>query len=202
MHKVPFASVRPTSSLNLLSHREIEGVMNYDHDIFKMFRQCALAVLNSGTEEDDADAVLSHYNDFDIRIIPQSRGIKLDITNAPANAFVNGKMIKGIQEHLFSALRDIVYSHLKISNDGSYDSIDGSDITDTVFRILRNAGILKANVVPKLVVCWGGHSIRRFEYDYSKQVGYELGIRGLNIATGCGTGAMRGPMKGGRGRSR
>jgi len=47
-----------------------------------------------------------------------------------------------------------------------------------------------------LVVCWGGHAISREEYDYSKKVGYELGLRGLNVCTGCGPGAMKGPMKG------
>jgi len=47
-----------------------------------------------------------------------------------------------------------------------------------------------------LVVCWGGHAIGREEYDYSKKVGYELGLRGLNVCTGCGPGAMKGPMKG------
>ena len=46
------------------------------------------------------------------------------------------------------------------------------------------------------MVCWGGHSIPREEYDYTKQVGYELGLRGLNVCTGCGPGAMKGPMKG------
>lgn len=47
-----------------------------------------------------------------------------------------------------------------------------------------------------LVVCWGGHAIGREEYDYTKKVGYELGLRGLNVCTGCGPGAMKGPMKG------
>ena len=28
-----------------------------------------------------------------------------------------------------------------------------------VFRILRNARVLKAGLEPRLVVCWGGHSI-------------------------------------------
>jgi predicted Rossmann-fold nucleotide-binding protein len=51
-------------------------------------------------------------------------------------------------------------------------------------------------VRPDLVVCWGGHSISREEYDYTKKVGYELGLRGLNVCTGCGPGAMKGPMKG------
>jgi predicted Rossmann-fold nucleotide-binding protein len=45
-------------------------------------------------------------------------------------------------------------------------------------------------------VCWGGHAIGREEYEYSKQVGYEFGLRGLNVCTGCGPGAMKGPMKG------
>jgi predicted Rossmann-fold nucleotide-binding protein len=46
------------------------------------------------------------------------------------------------------------------------------------------------------VVCWGGHSIAREEYDYTKEVGYQIGLRGLDICTGCGPGAMKGPMKG------
>jgi pyrimidine/purine-5'-nucleotide nucleosidase len=46
------------------------------------------------------------------------------------------------------------------------------------------------------VVCWGGHSIARHEYEYTKHVGYELGLRGIDICTGCGPGAMKGPMKG------
>jgi hypothetical protein len=49
---------------------------------------------------------------------------------------------------------------------------------------------------PDLVVCWGGHAISREEYDYSKKLGYELGLRGMNVCTGCGGGAMKGPMKG------
>lgn len=196
MDKIPFASVRPTSSLNLLSHREIENVIKYDDKIFKLFRQCALAVLNTGSEEDDADVIFSYFHDFDVRIVPESRGIKLEVSNAPAKAFVNGNMIKGVQENLFSALRDIVYTHHKISSNGDYNPNNSDDITDSIFRILRNAGVIKANVIPKLVVCWGGHSIVRNEYDYTKKIGYELGLRGLNIATGCGTGAMRGPMKG------
>ena len=65
-----------------------------------------------------------------------------------------------------------------------------------MFHILRNAGILHPLTNPNLVVCWGGHSIGREEYDYTKEVGYELGLRGLDICTGCGPGAMKGPMKG------
>jgi len=65
-----------------------------------------------------------------------------------------------------------------------------------VFHILRNARVLELQLRPNLVVCWGGHSIRRIEYDYTKKVGYELGLRGMDVCTGCGPGAMKGPMKG------
>jgi hypothetical protein len=65
-----------------------------------------------------------------------------------------------------------------------------------VFQILRNARVLKTQQDPNLVVCWGGHSISRIEYDYTKLVGYHLGLRGLDVCTGCGAGAMKGPMKG------
>lgn len=34
------------------------------------------------------------------------------------------------------------------------------------------------------------------EYKYSKRVGHELGLRSLDVCTGCGPGVMKGPMKG------
>jgi len=46
------------------------------------------------------------------------------------------------------------------------------------------------------MVCWGGHSISTEEYKYTKKVGHELGLRSLDICTGCGPGVMKGPMKG------
>ena len=196
MNKVSKSSVRPTTSMNLLSHREIAGLMASNEEVFQLFRNCALAVLNTGDEQDDPTTILAEYADFDIRVLSQSRGIKLEILNAPASAFVDGKMIRGIQEHLFSALRDIVYTHHKMSQEGKFDLETSTGITDAVFSILRNAGVVRPNVNPNFVVCWGGHSIGREEYDYSKLVGYHIGLRGMDIATGCGTGAMKGPMKG------
>ena len=47
-----------------------------------------------------------------------------------------------------------------------------------------------------MVVCWGGHSINENEYLYARRVGNQLGLRELNICTGCGPGAMEAPMKG------
>jgi predicted Rossmann-fold nucleotide-binding protein len=56
--------------------------------------------------------------------------------------------------------------------------------------------MMNPGVEPKIVVCWGGHSIGKVEYKYTKDVGHALGLRGLDVCTGCGPGAMKGPMKG------
>lgn len=196
MDKVKECFIRPSTSLNLLSHQEISMAMETNDDVFQTFRDCALAVLNTGNETDDPDRMLREFADFQVEIVPESRGIKLHLRNAPASAFVDGKLIRGIEQHLFAALRDIVYTQAKIERIGGFDITTGEGITDTVFRILRNAEVVKPNQPPQLVVCWGGHAISRTEYDYTKEVGYGLGLRGLDIATGCGIGAMKGPMKG------
>ena len=153
-------------------------------------------MLNSGGETDDARAIFDRYADFDIGIMRQAWGVKLELHNAPASAFVDGRMIRGIQEHLFAVLRDILYIHGEVYEHGSVELREPQGITNAVYRILRNAGLLLPRVRPDIVVCWGGHSINREEYEYTKKVGYELGLRGLNVCTGCGPGAMKGPMKG------
>ena len=126
----------------------------------------------------------------------QAWGVKLELHNAPAAAFVDGRMIRGIKEHLFAVLRDILYIHGEVYEHGSVELRESQGITNAVYRVLRNAGCWLPRVRPDLVVCWGGHSISRDEYEYTKKVGYELGLRGLNVCTGCGPGAMKGPMKG------
>jgi predicted Rossmann-fold nucleotide-binding protein len=105
-------------------------------------------------------------------------------------------MIKGINEHLFAVLRDVIYVNDEINNNPKFELDSSGGVTNAVFHILRNAGILRPMTNPRLVVCWGGHSIGREEYDYTKETGYQLGLRGMDICTGCGPGAMKGPMKG------
>jgi predicted Rossmann-fold nucleotide-binding protein len=145
---------------------------------------------------DDARAVLEKFRDFEVGFIQQDRGLKLTLKAAPAVAFVDGKMIRGIRELIFAVLRDIVFVNYEIRESNRFDLESSESITNAVFHILRNAHVLQSSVRPQVVVCWGGHAISRAEYDYSKKVGYELGLRGLNVCTGCGPGAMKGPMKG------
>ncbi|HIP81718.1 MAG TPA: LOG family protein [Leucothrix mucor] len=191
------ARITPTAHLEILSKLEVSKLLDRTQGgLYSLFRNCSLAVLSHGNYTDDAKELLERHKSFDIRVIQQERGIKLELKGAPASAFVDGKMIKGINEHLFSVLRDIVYSYDTIINNPKFDLDTSDGITNSVFHIMRNAGILRPNSDPKLIVCWGGHSISRTEYLYTKEVGYQLGLRELNICTGCGPGAMKGPMKG------
>ncbi len=191
------ARVGPKGSLEHLSQEEIAKLLDSGQGgLYPLFRKCALAVLNSGSDADDARLIFQKYKDFDLKIVRQAWGIKLEIKNAPAAAFVDGEMIRGLRDHLFAVLRDVVFISNEIMESGRFDLTSSPSITNAVFHILRNARVLELQARPNLVVCWGGHSIRRVEYDYSKKVGYELGLRSLDVCTGCGPGAMKGPMKG------
>ncbi|HMM56626.1 MAG: LOG family protein [Xanthomonadales bacterium PRO7] len=190
------ARIAPVAGMDVLSRNEVTRLRDASKGgLNALLRRCALAVLTSGSENDNALGIFETYPDFDIQVLQQDRGIKLELKNAPASAFVDGHIIRGIHELLFAVVRDIVYVANQIQA-GRFQLDDSHGITHAVFEILRNARVLKPNVEPNLAVCWGGHSISRVEYDYTKKVGYELGLRGFDICTGCGPGAMKGPMKG------
>ena len=191
------ALVSPEGSLEILSNYEVNRLKDKSEGgLYQLFRQCALAVLNTGVETDDTQSLMEANKDFDVRLVPQPRGLKLELINAPAHAFVDGEMLRAIREHLFSVLRDIIYSYSIPQSATGFRRDNPEDITNLVFHVLRNARVLQAGRQPDLVVCWGGHSINEPEYQYSKEVGHQLGLRALSICTGCGPGAMKGPMKG------
>ncbi len=186
--------IYPRGALDVLSREEVARLRDASgaglHDLL---RRCALAVLTSGSANDDPRAAQELYPHFDIEVKQQDRGVRLELRNAPAMAFVDGQIIRGVAELLFAVVRDLAFSAIDPDSASEPDTTGG--ITDAVFRLLRNARVLFPTD-PNLVVCWGGHSIGQEEYKYTKQVGYELGLRGLDICTGCGPGAMKGPMKG------
>ena len=189
--------VMPEGSLEVLSRQEVERLRHTGAgSLHPLLRRCALAVLNWGSETDSAVEMLEKHADFDLRIVQQDHGVTLALSNAPASAFVDGQMIRGIRELLFAVLRDIVFINNELVTHTMHQSDSGAGITNLVFEILRNAGVLHYGEDPDVAVCWGGHAITRHEYDYTKEVGYELGLRNLNVCTGCGPGAMKGPMKG------
>lgn len=189
--------LNPLGSMSLLSQLEVDRVKsNANSDVLKLFRNCCLAVLNVGSNSDSAAEIYSKFKNFEVNLLARERGIKIELLNPPESAFVDGHIIQGIHEHLFAVLRDILFYHTKLAHSNHLDLCKTDHITHIVYDILRNAHAIDAYIEPSLIVCWGGHSVNEVEYDYTKEVGYQLGLRGLDICTGCGPGAMKGPMKG------
>jgi len=185
--------LNPVGNMNLLSPIEVDQLQrSATSTLYNLYRNCSLAVLNAGSHTDDAEEIYQQFKDFNIQVLRRERGVKIALENPPQHAFVDGKIIRGIQELLSAVLRDILFINKR------YNALtaDTDQITHITFDILRNANVIIPDSEPNLVTCWGGHSINQEEYQYTKEVGYQLGLRNFNICTGCGPGAMKGPMKG------
>ncbi|MCL2915398.1 nucleotide 5'-monophosphate nucleosidase PpnN [Shewanella corallii] len=189
--------ISPRGSMVQLSQLEVDSLkQSAKSDLYQLYRRCSLAVLSSGLKSDNAAELFEKHSDFQINVLQRERGLKLELVNPPAEAFVDGQIIAGIQEHLFAVLRDILYLSTKYTNLKHINLTNATHITNVVFDILRNAQAIPTDRDPNIVVCWGGHSINETEYRYTREVGYQLGLRAMDICTGCGPGAMEGPMKG------
>ncbi|MCW8107525.1 nucleotide 5'-monophosphate nucleosidase PpnN [Alteromonas ponticola] len=194
MKKVQLNPVGWMSQLSQVEVAKLEDTAN--SALYDMFRNCCLAVLNSGVDEDNYEILFAPYDNFDVKLVRRERGVKIELINPPEVAFVDGKLVRGVHEHLFAVLRDLLYMGNKYAFLHKAAPIDGVNISDMVFDMLRHAQALEGNDNLNTIVCWGGHSIKMHEYKYTKEVGYQMGLRKLNICTGCGPGAMKGPMKG------
>lgn len=192
--------ISPLGSMDLLSQLEVDVLKRTaSSHLYRLYRNCSLAVLNSGSKMDNSHELLSRFPDFDINVLRRERGVKLELVNPPQNAFVDGKIIRSLQANLFAVLRDILFVQTQITDAERCRGLNldnSAHITNLIFFILRNARALHIDEDPNMIVCWGGHSINETEYLYGRKVGNELGLRELNICTGCGPGAMEAPMKG------
>ena len=188
--------IHPKTHMRVLSRYEIQHLRDVDSETYELVRRCCYAVLSAGSQSDNYLELKEEFSHFNIEVQQEDRGIVLNLINPPQSAFVDGEIIRGVREQLFSVLRDVLYAQESVMRAHRFNLTNSEDITNAVFHLLRNASILKPDRLPNLVVCWGGHSIPRHEYQYTKDVGYQLGLRGLDIGTGCGPGAMKGPMKG------
>ncbi|MBI0155217.1 nucleotide 5'-monophosphate nucleosidase PpnN [Gilliamella sp. W8128] len=195
--------ISPLGSMDLLAQAEVDILKkSANSELYQLFRNCSLATLNAGSKTDNTQELLDRFKSFEINVISKERGVKLELIDAPETAFVDKKIIRSIQANLFAVLRDILFLNSQISaikhlvpND-KLEKEHSYYITNLVFSILRNANALHVGEEPNLIVCWGGHSINESEYYYARQVGMQLGLRELNICTGCGPGIMEAPMKG------
>lgn len=103
--------------MDLLSQLEVDRLKDTaQSDLYRLYRNCSLAVLNSGSHTDSSKELLEQYRSFDIRVMRRERGVKLELINPPEHAFVDGKIIRGIQEHMFSVLRDIIHVNVQLEH--------------------------------------------------------------------------------------
>ena len=194
--------VWPSGAMALLTQIEADRIsLKSRGELYDLYRNCSLAVLNSGNLTDNSKELLDNYQNFEIDVVRNERGLKLELINPPSSAIVNGKVIKTLQKHLYSVLRDIVQFRTLHDYVAELDPClnkkeHGALITNEIFHILRTATAVKADSVPNVAVCWGGHSIPQEEYAYAYKVGRALGLRGVDICTGCGPGIMEAPMRG------
>ena len=195
--------IQPPEAMALLSQIEAESLSDTAYgELYDLYRNCSLAVLNSGVQTDNAKELLDKFSDFDIKVVRNERGVKLELINPPRSAFVDGEIITSIQINLYAVLRDIIRMstlsprHILPTGMDENSLSHGKMITNIIFSILRSAQILVAGKNPNTVVCWGGHSISKAEYDYAYNVGVQLGLRKFDICTGCGPGVMEAPMVG------
>ena len=102
------AEVWPEGSLEILSQFEVDQLQSSGSGgLYPLLGRCMLAVLNSDSNVDDARVLLDRFRDFEVGFIRQDRGLKVTLKNAPAEAFVDGRMIRGTRELLSAVLRDI-----------------------------------------------------------------------------------------------
>ncbi|MGL5660745.1 MAG: pyrimidine/purine nucleosidase domain-containing protein, partial [Aeromonas sp.] len=149
--------INPVGSMDLLSQLEVDRLkQTASSDIYQLFRNCSLAVLNAGSRTDSSKEMLDRFKSFDIHVIQRERGVKLELSNAPEHAFVDGEIIRGIQELLFSVLRDIIYVANQLESNRLVNLTNSVHISNVVFAILRNARVIVPGEDPNLVVCWGG----------------------------------------------
>ena len=65
--------IYPAGMLYTLSRTEVERLQDVSQgDLASLVQRCALAVLNSGNESDDAEALFEQYKDFRIEVQPVS----------------------------------------------------------------------------------------------------------------------------------
>ena len=142
------ARVSPAGGLDILSRNEVARLRDASGSgLHLLLRRCALAVLTSGEVSDDPRSMLEQFPNFDIQVLQQDRGIKIELTHAPARAFVDGHIIRGINELLVAVVRDIVYVATQLDQ-GNFELADSVGITHAVFEICATRACSRRRPIP------------------------------------------------------
>ena len=83
------ARINPEGSLEILSRFEVAQLRDTgEGGLYELWRQCSLAVLNAGAENDDVREIFRRNPDFRIAIVQQERGMALALENEIGRAHV------------------------------------------------------------------------------------------------------------------
>ncbi|MCF7846438.1 MAG: nucleotide 5'-monophosphate nucleosidase PpnN [Candidatus Peribacteraceae bacterium] len=182
--------------LEKLTPSEINSIEKIasDTEVQETLRHCILAVLAVSIKSDDFREVQKKYSDFSCQLRHEGDFLVVDLFNFPEEEIlVDGQIKPSVHDRILSVVRDIVFFRREIEQHQEL----GLQTTELVYKFLKGARIIEeGRRVPDRVVCFGGHSINREEFEYTKEVGNELGQRGIEITTGSGSSAMEGPMRG------
>lgn len=100
--------ISPLGSMDMLSQLEVDMLKRTaSSDLYQLFRNCSLAVLNSGSLTDNSKELLSRFENFDINVLRRERGVKLELINPPEEAFCRwanysrfaGQLVRGSARH-------------------------------------------------------------------------------------------------------
>lgn len=79
--------------MDMLSQLEVDMLKRTaSSDLYQLFRNCSLAVLNSGSLTDNSKELLSRFENFDINVLRRERGVKLELINPPEEALSMGEL--------------------------------------------------------------------------------------------------------------
>ncbi|XNM54416.1 pyrimidine/purine nucleosidase domain-containing protein [Escherichia coli] len=83
-------------------------------DLYQLFRNCSLAVLNSGKLTDNSKELLSGFENFDINVLRRERGVKLELINPPEEAFVRWANYSLCRPTCSRFMRDIIFVYRQV----------------------------------------------------------------------------------------
>lgn len=161
---------------------------------------CALGILGAEDDMHQTHDLSSQYPDFAIELTKSKQSIKLIVENGPSNSFVDGQVTAKRKKHVGAAIRDMAYQAQNFRS-----AVDGKGRSELVEKMLDDAHLLNGDATKinrqkfrKLhqIVFQGGHTVGPADYVYSKRVGEEFGLRGVEAISGGGPGTMRGTLKG------
>ena len=82
--------INPVGKMNLLSQAEVDHLQqSATSELYNLYRNCSLAVLNAGSHTDNAEDIYQQFQDFHIQVLRRERGVKLALDNPPEHAFVD-----------------------------------------------------------------------------------------------------------------